>query len=268
MKLWVFAGAAVAAMAGVTARAQAVHSVTEDAAAFGAREAVQEAKLSPDGSSVMYITPGAGPKTYAVISNLASGKSTVMTGADGKPEVLRWCNYSAPDRAVCRVSGNVDSSYALLGFQRLIAMNTDGTDAKLLGQPESFYDARIRQFDAAILDWGGAATGKVLMEREYVPEQGKLGTRFVRSKKGWGVDLVDTRTIRSETIEPANDFASGYMSDGRGTVRLMTSVEAKNSGAMTGRIKYFYRTKGSRDWQPLVDFADWDDQIQPLAIDS
>ena len=268
MKLWVFAGAAVAAMAAVTARAQAVHSLAEDAAAFGAREAVQAAKLSPDGSSVMYITPGAGPKTYAVISNLVSGKSNVMTAADGKPEVLRWCNYSAPDRAVCRVSGNVEQSYALLGFQRLIAMNTDGTEAKLLGQPESFYDARIRQFDAAILDWGGGATGKVLMEREYVPEQGKLGTRFVRSKKGLGVDLVDTRTIRSETIEPANDFSSGYMSDGRGTVRLMTSIEAKNSGTMTGRIKYFFRTKGSRDWKTLVEFADWDEQIQPLAIDS
>jgi hypothetical protein len=76
-----------------------------DAKAFGSREAVLKPKLSPDGTSVMYITPGYGPKSYAVISNLVTGKTTAFTASDGKPDVLRWCDYAALDLAVCRVTG-------------------------------------------------------------------------------------------------------------------------------------------------------------------
>src|SRR5689334_15807780 len=76
-------------------------ALTADAKAFGSREAVIEPRLSPGGTSVMYLTPGPGPKTYGVVSNLATGKTTVMAVAGGNPERLRWCDYSAPDRAVC-----------------------------------------------------------------------------------------------------------------------------------------------------------------------
>lgn len=267
MKSWYFAAACVAAMS-VAAHAQSTHSLADDAAAFGARDSVVAPRLSPDGSSVMYLTPGPGPATYAVISDLQTGKTDVMTLADGNPEVARWCNYVDSDRAVCRVSGNVDQLGDILGFQRLIAINTDGTDAKLLGQADSNYDAWIRQTDALVLDWRGAVDGKILLAREYVPEVGKTGTRLVREKEGLGVDLVDTRSAHAVHVEPPRDAASGYMTDGRGLVRIMSILETTNNGTMTGRIKYLYRTSDSRDWETLVDFADSDDQIQPLAVDA
>lgn len=267
MERWFLAGAAVAALIGAPAHAQSTRSLADDAAAFGARDAVAAPTLSPDGSSVLYITPGPGPKTFAVISNLQTGKSSVMTSADGQPELLRWCNYSAPGRAVCRVSGLIERTGNIIGFQRLIAMNTDGTDAMLLGQPQSQYDARLRQFDAAVLDWNGAADGTVLMQRDYVPEAGKTGSAVVRKKEGLGVDRVDTRTMRFTSVEPPRDGASGYMTDERGNVRLMSVVEAAR-GSLTGRTKYFYRTRDSREWKSLVDYVRSDDQIRPLAIDA
>ena len=61
-----------------------------DAKAFGSREAVEQPTLSPDGTSVLYLTPGPGPKTFAVIYNLVSGKTAVMTGSGSAPDVLRW----------------------------------------------------------------------------------------------------------------------------------------------------------------------------------
>jgi dipeptidyl aminopeptidase/acylaminoacyl peptidase len=265
------AGAAAAALGGGTAQAQSMRSVADDAAAFGAREAVSAARLSPDGSSVMYITPGPGPKTFAVISNLATGKSSVMTSADGNPELLRWCNYSAPDRAVCQISALSNQTAKIIGFSRLISMNTDGTDGKLLGQRESFYDQGLRQFDAAVLDWNGGKDGKVLMMRSYVPEGGSIAvrSRLARKKEGLGVDLVDTRTLQPRTVELPRDAASGYRTDGRGNVRLMSTVETSSNGSnLTGRVKYFYRTTDSREWKTLVDYADYDDQIRPLAIDA
>jgi dipeptidyl aminopeptidase/acylaminoacyl peptidase len=239
-----------------------------DAKAFGSREAVISPRLSPDGSSVMYVTPGPGPKTFAVISNLATGKTAVMTSADGNPELLRWCDYAAADRAVCLVTGAAERSGELLGFERLIALNTDGKDPKLLGQPESQFDAGLRQFDASVLDWGKRVDGKLLMEREYVPEAGKIGSNIVRTKSGLGVDLIDTRSLRADHVEQPKDAASGYISDGRGNVRIMQVNEAKSDGTLTGRIKYFYRTSDSRDWKTLVEYADWQQQMQPLAVDA
>jgi dienelactone hydrolase len=265
------AGAAVAALGGGTALAQTARSLADDAAAFGAREAVSAARLSPDGSSVMYITPGPGPKTFAVISNLETGKSSVVTSADGQPELLRWCNYSAPDRAVCQISALSNQTSKIIGFSRLIAMSTDGTDAKLLGQRESAYDSGLRQFDAAVLDWNGGKDGKVLMERAYVPEGGSFAvqSRLARKKEGLGVDLVDTRSLQSRTVELPRDSSSGYMTDGRGNVRLMSTVEMSSNGSsLTGRVKYFYRTAESREWKELAGYADFEDQLDPLAIDA
>ncbi|HEY4069936.1 MAG TPA: S9 family peptidase [Sphingomicrobium sp.] len=243
-------------------------SLTADAKAFGSREAVIAPRLSPDGSSVMYLTPGPGPKTYAAISNLSTGKLTVMTAADGTPERLHWCDYSAQDRAVCLVSGTAERSGELLGFERLISMNIDGKEPKLLGQPESEYDAGLRQFDANVLDWGKRTDGKLLMAREYMPEAGKIGSNIVRTKSGLGVDLIDTRSLRADHVEPPKDAASDYISDGRGNVRIMRVDETKAVGTLTGRIKYFYRTPDSREWKTLVDYADWQQQIQPLAVDA
>ena len=269
MKIWMLAGAAIAALANNAASAQATHSLEDDAAAFGSREAISEATLSPDGTSVLYVTPGPGPKTYAVISNLVTGKSIPMTSSDGSPENLRWCNYSAPDRAVCRVSWNSrDPEGDILGFGRLIAVDLDGKNAKLLGQPSSWYDAGLRQFDGTILDWNGSRDGTVLMQREYVPEEGKIGSHIVREKQGLGVDSVDTRSIRSLSVEPPKDTASNYMTDERGNVRVMTVPDVNHSGTFSGRVKYLYRTKSSRDWKTLADYADVDSQIQPLAVDA
>lgn len=266
MKNLMFCGVATAAlMVSAAASEAAAATLAEDASAFGAREAVVAPRLSPDGSSVMYLTPGPGPKTFAVISNLETGKSQILVSSDGNPESLRWCNYSAPTRAVCRIDANVNTIGYLLGMQRLVAMNTDGSDPRLLGQPERNTDAYLRQFDATVLDWRNGADGQVLMAREYVPEVGKIGSNIVDKREGLGVDLVDTRTLKSKRIEPPNPVASGYLTDGRGNVRLMAVVEEK-ARAYTGRSKYFYRIRGSRDWKSLTDYQK--DEFQPLAVDT
>jgi dipeptidyl aminopeptidase/acylaminoacyl peptidase len=269
VKSWVFAGAAGIAAIGVGASAQTTHTLTDDAKDFGARPAVSAPSLSPDGSSLLYITPGPGPKSFAVISNLDTGKSNVVTSADGSPELLNWCKHSSPDRVVCRISALTHQLSNIVGFQRLISMNLDGTDGKLLGQQSSIYDTALRQYDGTILDWNGSTGGKVLMEREYVPEGGQaaIGSRLARKKSGLGVDLVDTRNLQSSTVEQPRDEASDYMTDGRGNVRIMRVDQYQGSG-LTGRVKYYYRAPASKDWKTLVDFVDYDDQIEPLAIDA
>lgn len=241
--------------------------LASDAKAFGARNSVLAPDLSADGSHVIYITPGPGRKSIAVIGDLDLGKFTAATSSDGVPEILRRCHFVSSTRSICGVTGTAKNSVLdLLGFSRLISLNNDGTDAKLLGQTDSFYDAWIRQVDAEVVDWLDGTDNKVLLERVYVPEEGKIGTHFVRTKKGLGVDLIDARTLTSNTLESPRDGTSGYMSDGRGHVRLMTSPVVSNAGMLSGRTSYSYRTADSRDWKSLGTYDD--DQFRPLAVDA
>jgi dipeptidyl aminopeptidase/acylaminoacyl peptidase len=241
-----------------------------DAKAFGAREAVIEPALSADGTRVIYVTPGSGRKSIAVVGNLNSGQFTQVVGSQGNPDILRWCSFASSTRVVCRITGNTLKSVLNepIGFSRLVALNHDGSNAKMLGQTDSFYDARIRQFDASVVDWLDSTGNKVLLQRDYVPEEGKIGTHLVRTKSGLGVDRVDVVSLSSENIETPREGVSDYMSDGRGNVRLMqTAGTVTPSGDMlSGQIKYLYRTPGSRDWQTLTE-AKYD-EFEALAVDA
>lgn len=266
MNHWVLCSVACAALMGSSALNAQQHSLAEDAAAFGAREAVDSVSLSPDGVNVMYLTPGPGPKTFGVISNLATGKSNVFVSTDGKPENLSWCNYSAADRVVCSIYAIVDTMGWPITMSRKIAMDTNGGNAKLLARPQRNYDAYLSQSDGYILDWRQSVDGKVLMARTYVPEEGKMNTHISDTKEGLGVDLIDTRNLRSTAVELPNKQAAAYMTDHVGNVRIMRVVERERDWTLTGRDRYFYRVKGDRKWRPLTEFQK--DQFEPLSIDT
>jgi dipeptidyl aminopeptidase/acylaminoacyl peptidase len=245
-------------------------SLAADAKAFGAREAVIEPELSADGTRVIYVTPGPDRKSIAVIGNLSNGQFAQVVGSGGNPDILRWCNFASASRVVCRITGNTMKSIAdePIGFSRLVSLNSDGSDPKMLGQTDSFYDAGLRQFDASIVDRLDGTGNKMLLAREYVPEEGKLGTRLVRDKKGLGVDRIDVTTLTGENIESPRDGVSNYMSDGRGHVRLMEvpGTTTPSEDILTGRFRYLYRTADSRDWNALAE-ADYHD-FRALAVDA
>src|SRR4051812_20771657 len=137
-----------------------------DSKAFGARDAVLDPDLSADGSRVIYITPGPGRSSVTVIGNLDTGQFSKAASSDGNPEILRWCKFASATRSVCRVSATTTNSvFDLIGFSRLLSFNNDGSDPKLLGQTDSFYDAWIRQVDAAVVDWLSGTDNKILLER-------------------------------------------------------------------------------------------------------
>lgn len=240
-----------------------------DAKAFGAREAVIHPDLSADGSRVIFVTPGAGRMSIGVIENLDSGQYNPVVSASGSPDILRWCAFASGSRAVCQITGTTLKSVANepIGYSRLVSVNNDGSDAKLLGQTDSFYDASLRQHDAEIVDRLDGTDNKMLVEREYVPEEGKLGTRLVRTKQGLGVDRVDVKTLASQTIEEPRSGSSGYISDGQGHIRVMAVPDvAAMTGHLSGRVSYLYRTPGSADWKPLA--AGKFEDFEPLAIDA
>jgi dipeptidyl aminopeptidase/acylaminoacyl peptidase len=259
--------AALAAAWGSSAVAQTVKTSDLEAALFGSRESATGIHLSPSGTFVSYIAPTAAGGAVAFVANVQTGESKPFLNSGKGNEKLRWCAFVTDQRLVCRYTAIVDDAGLLLGFQRLIAINSDGSGMKELGQPSSFYDAKVRQYDGEIIDWLPGRGGSVLMAREYVPEEGKLGTRLVRSKSGIAVDRVDTLTLKATPVEGAKHDVESYMSDGLGKVRLMGMAGVVNDDMLTGKSKYYYRTTSSNDWKSLTDYVD-DKDFEPLAVDA
>src|SRR5688572_16661432 len=152
---------------------------------FGVRESIEQIDISPDGQRVVYLQPGPGRTTIVYLHDLTAGgfPSEVMRSS-GSPERFRWCRFATNDRIVCAAGGMSELNGTLIPFSRLFSMNRRGQDLKMLGQRASYYDARLRQFDGAILDWGSGADSSVLMAREVVPEAGRFGSCFGRSGRG------------------------------------------------------------------------------------
>ena len=238
---------------------------------FGQREMVQQMDISPDGKSVVYISPGKGKTSVVYVASLDTLKPKAVMTSDADPERLSWCNFVSNSRMVCQISALVDSDGIIVPFQRLFAVNTDGSEAKKLGQRESFYDDRLRQFDGSVLDWRpGGGGNDVLMARQYVPEAGRVGTKLVRTLEGMGVDRIDTLTLKTQPVERPNRQANDFITDGRGTVRIMeTQKVAGSTGQLSSTVLYMYRPIGSSDWKQLGTYDVLSREgIIPVAVDA
>ena len=266
LKKFILLGGTVS-LGSAIAMAQAPHSPE---VLFGARETIHDIDISPDGNKLVYVAPGPGASSIIHVADLAEGNSRPISRSSGNPETLRRCDFVSNSRLVCSVTALIDINGELIPFSRLNSLNIDGSDAKPLGQQASFYDSRLRQFDGSILDWLPGQGDAVLMSREYVPEAGKGATRLVRNRDGLGVDRVDVKTLKSETVEAADRTASYFMSDGRGTVRIKTARRvAGATGQLTSQTAFFYRKMGSSRWEPLGSYdSNTGEGIWPLAVDA
>jgi len=237
---------------------------------YGVRPSIEHIDISPDGSHVIYLQPGPGRSTRVFHADLNSdAEARSVAFSDGDPERLRWCNFIANDRLICKVTGMSTVEGRLVPFSRLISIDTSGLNVTLLGQRSTYNDAYLRQFAGSILDWLSPADGAVLMAQEIIPEEA-MGTRMIRTAQGVGVARIDVRTLRSTQVEAADRRASGFISDGRGNVRIMIAPDIRGSSEQLGaRTNYFYRTQGSRDWQALGSYDSLTREgMIPLAVDA
>jgi len=242
--------------------------------AFGARPRVEYVSLSPDGMSVAYVAPTTGQGSVVYVQTLAKGASLAskpILGASGKPDRLGGCDWVSNQRLVCVVYGVVASAALLepVEVSRLIAINTDGTKMQLLSTRDSYFARGIQLGGGNVIDWLPDEDGAVLMTRVYLPDD-HTGSHIGSSKHGIAVDRVDTQTLTARTIEQPRDDAVDYISDGRGTVRIV-GVRSKR-GAVgdydSGNIAYYYRKTDSRDWLPMGEVVGEEHNgFEPVAVD-
>jgi hypothetical protein len=195
------------------------------AVAFGTRPSISDLSLSPEGASIVYVVPRADRGSAVYTRSLAAGATErlVMTAA-GNPDRVTGCDWTSNTRLVCSIYAITydRAGGRLVPFSRLVAVDADGKNLQLLSKRDSSYGRGLQVSGGEVIDWLPNEDGAILMSRNFLPDEHEgLGS----SDQGLGVDRVDTRTLAIRHVERPSENAIEYISDGRGTVRIITVKE-------------------------------------------
>jgi dipeptidyl aminopeptidase/acylaminoacyl peptidase len=217
------------------------------AARFGARPAVEDVALAPDGSRLAFLAPAKGQGAIVHSVDLVEGATPKpLYAADGDPERLTGCNWTSAERMVCWVDGTLRNKRFLTDFSRIVAINRDGSNPRVLS--DAGFE-RMGTFGGVIIDW--------------LPEE-KDSVLFARS----GVDRLDTATLKASPVEPWERYAFHYITDGHGKVRVRGLFQLVGDGYDSGIRQYYFRKNGAREWN-LLSRRDIkaDTGFAPVAVD-
>lgn len=135
MSIWLAAGASLLMSVGGTARAE---DVTALAAQFGARPAIQDIHISPNGQKLVIVAPAAPRGDAVLVVDLAGNPVPKPVLAATNPgERVSHCIWPTDDRLVCRIVKTDKSTGDVIGFNRMLTLAADGSDVKMLTQQES-----------------------------------------------------------------------------------------------------------------------------------
>jgi dipeptidyl aminopeptidase/acylaminoacyl peptidase len=229
----------------------------DPAGAFGSRPSVSSVSISPDGASIAFIAPSPGRGSILFTMQLdTNSKPRPALTSDGKPFRLQGCEWVSNSRLVCTLFWLARLDRELAPFTRLIAVDSDGRNFKLLSTQQHSLANGVQLGGGEILDLLPDEDGIVLMARVYIPEHDVGSIDNIGSaQRGLGVDRIDTRTLKKTSVEPPADNVVSYISDGRGNVRIMgVQVYRSSTRQINGVIKYLYRTGSSREWRALGEY--------------
>jgi dipeptidyl aminopeptidase/acylaminoacyl peptidase len=240
---------------------------TGAADAFGKREGIEDVSLSPDGNKVAYIVPDKGQGSRLFTVDLANGgQPKAALAASGDPDRLSDCEWVSNARLICRVTMVIKDSGERVGISRLIAVNSDGSELKIVSVRQSANADRLSYFGGNLVDLLPGDDGAVLLGREYVPES-KIGSLIAKTEDGYGVDRVDTQSLAAKTVVSPNKLATEYISDGQGTVRIMGIMKTE-AGYDSGIRRYLYRISGQKEWNTLSEYdSKTGSGFDPYAVD-
>jgi hypothetical protein len=238
------------------------------AAMFGARESVQSIALSPDGGRLAYLVPtqGQGSRLFTIDVGATDPKGVI--NVDGEQQRMNGCNWVSNARLVCTTYAVVNAPGLLANASRLVALDSDGRNVRILGQRDSSDQVSTRFWGGGVVDWLPGQDNQLLMEQAFIPED-RSDTLLARKEQGIGVVQVDTATGRSRTVEAPRPNADHFISDGEGQIRLMRTLPPRGSTGMdSSNYIQYYRAAGAKDW---VRYGAYNQRTNegpwPLAVD-
>ncbi len=246
-----------------------VHAAPREdlAARFGAREAVAAIGLAPDGKHMVYITPSGTRGSAALVVDLATGKPSAIGLSDGERLTPVGCGWASAARLICKFYGIDYYLGTRVSFTRTLGFDADGGNILYLGR-QVRDGQRINQFDGNVIDWR-LGDGKVLMERNFVPQGGGTGSNVrADSRDGLGVELVDAVTGKAQLVERPDPDATDFYADGQGYIRMKAAMPTTAMGQLKGDVIYSYRPTGETAWKLFSrSLRDDRDSLDPLGVD-
>jgi len=221
----------------------ASESVEDTAARFGVRASVLDISLSPSGSKLAWIAPG--PEHTEVLRvidlNSTDGIKVIAQNTEIVGD-LGQCEWATDNRLICQIYGmGKRSDGVLVPFNRMFAINADGSEVETLSERRSSRALSFNQFGGSIVSLDVAGRdGEVLLTKNYIKEF-STGTRLANSKEGLGVDRVEIEGGRRRVAEQPDELASRYLADQSGEVRFKVRNMADANGRLTGTRTLMYR---------------------------
>jgi dipeptidyl aminopeptidase/acylaminoacyl peptidase len=214
---------------------------TDSAAAFGAREGIEDIALSPDGKQIAFIAPIVGPGNGLFIVPVDKAvPPRRIANASGAPEKLRRCQWVTNVRLVCLIDAARRGAGMVLTGSRWIALDSDAKNLKKLWG--DVVDLLVDEHDGDILiGWQGFYSG---------------------------VARLNTATLKTKDVGGTLHWGGYYLTDGAGKVRVagMATLDGNYQGK---NFKYLYHRAGAWEWSPLSTY-DSEARVgfEPRAVDA
>lgn len=243
----------------------------DNAARFGALEAIADISLSPDGNHLAFVEQQVKQKRqlYVVDTSEGAQPKPVLSSDGGAEGSLSWCGWVTNTRLTCQAFFRDSVVGDVIGATNIFAVDADRANFRMLSNRRSERSLYADFRGGSVIDWSATDNGSLLMSRSYVPES-ELNTRIASRAAGLGVDRVNSITGAARRVEGANRDAIYYLSDGNGNLRIMaTQSFSSGTGQFEPIVRYFYRPKEGGGWQSLSQLdVVTNGGFQPAAVDA
>ena len=209
--------------------------------------------ISPDGQSVAWIAADAGSGRALYTLSLAPGsKPHGALYSTGKPERLESCSWVSNDRLVCSADWlHRDPLDGILPFSRMPRgqyrwLERPGAEHTVKRATRAVSHSATDRSSTGCRTWTARCSWRATTARTTT-----RGHSSAAIEEGLGVDQVDTRNLKSRSIEKPRRDAWQYITDGRGHVRIIGIGKLNGAGQDTGTIDYLYHPANSPDFRPL-----------------
>ncbi|HXV36646.1 MAG TPA: S9 family peptidase [Myxococcota bacterium] len=192
--------------------------------------------MSPDGSKVSIVQMHPDDFPILMILDLEHGSGNLALASTPDGFDLQWCDWANDERLLCGFEA-ITGGWTLYGVSRLVAVNADGSDMRVLLQHKE--SRRWQQFQDHVIDWLVEDPRRVL-----VPEP---------VERGVALKPLDVYSGQTESAIERLLGSNWWMTDGRGTARLNYYVGEYDE-------RWRYRVAGESKWRELHEWKRTDVQ--------
>jgi len=229
------------------------------AVAFGTMPTLWDVRMSPNGAKASFLQMHPEELPIAAVLDLGTGKVNLVLASTRDGFNLQWCDWANDERLLCSFSA-VSREFGAFLVTRLVAVNADGSDMKVLLQRQA--EGSYSQFLDGVVDWLVDDSKHVLVEiPNWMPGSIDVFRPARASAKGFSVRPIDIYS--GDTGIPVETQAGlvGWMSDGRGSPRLYWRMNDTY-------VRWRFRRSGEDKWHRLhkAKVSDLDDHYYPVGF--